>query len=297
MKRKGRDFPFTTLLSGHATSRVLSPTAGTVPQVQLTDLPMIKEGRAQKLRAAGIETVAQLAAVNLAELAKHPVFEADDGFVGQLHILQGYAEAHAKGAAVVHAADERLWDLPKPIIHMDLEFDGPAYEIFLYGFQDHDSGKTWQWFDHTKSGQTQLLKDFRDYVKNENPTIVTWGGNASDMVQLRRACEKNKLDTAWLKKMSWLDLQTDVVFTGNPETQRIYLPVRNFSSDTVAKFFGYEKPRLRIKDGYSALKLYQAYKRHPRPGIKADLCDYNIEDCKHTRLILDGVRALMEPYR
>jgi uncharacterized protein YprB with RNaseH-like and TPR domain len=65
----------------------------------------------------------------------------------------------------------------------------------------------------------------------------------------------------------------------------------------VAKFFGYQKPRLKVKDGYQALKLYQAYKRNPREGIKTDLCEYNAEDIKHTRLILDGVRDLMTVHR
>lgn len=258
---------------------------------------MIKQGRADKLKAAGIDTVEKLWKADLARLAEHPAFATDDGFLGQLHLLQGYAEAHAKGTAIVHAADERLWDLAEPVLHVDLEFDGPACEIFLYGFLDHSSGRLWQWFDHTRAGQTQLLKDFQAIIRDQDPTIVTWGGHASDVVQLRRACEKAKMETSWLRKVHWLDLQTDVVFTGNPETQRIYLPVRNFSSDTVAKFFGYEKPRLKVRDGYQALKLYQAYRRAPREGIKRDLCEYNAEDLKHTRLVLDGLRTLMSSHR
>ncbi|MHB8634295.1 MAG: ribonuclease H-like domain-containing protein, partial [Thermoplasmatota archaeon] len=123
------------------------------------------------------------------------------------------------------------------------------------------------------------------------------GGHSSDVVQLRRACERFRFEAGWLRRVQWLDLQTDVVFTGNPESQRVYLPVKNFSSDTVAKFFGYQKPRLKVRDGYQALKLYQAYKRHPREGIQRDLCDYNMEDIRHTRLILDGLRTLMGGHR
>ncbi len=264
---------------------------------QLIDLPMVKEGRAQKLRSAGIDTVEKLWKADLDALAKHKVFEVDDGFVKQLHLLQGYAEAHAKGEAIVHAADERLWDLREPILHVDLEFDGPAIEIFLYGYLDHKSGKIEQWFDASRSGQESLLRRFHQRVKDEDPTLVTWGGDSSDIVQLRRACERYNIETKWLKTARWLDLQKDVVFTGSPETQRLYLPVKNFSSDTVAKFFGYQKPRLRVKDGYQALKMYQAYKRAPREGIKLDLMEYNAEDIKHTALILDGVRKLMEKFR
>jgi uncharacterized protein YprB with RNaseH-like and TPR domain len=180
---------------------------------------------------------------------------------------------------------------------VDLEFDGPAAEIFLYGLLDHKTSKIDQWFDSSRAGQETLLRDFLRLIRDLDPTVVTWGGNSSDVVQLRRACEKYRMDSRWLSKVKWLDLQTQVVYTGNPETQRIYLPVRNFSSDTVAKFFGYQKPRLKVKDGYQALKLYQAYKRNPREGIKTDLCEYNAEDIKHTRLILDGVRDLMTVHR
>jgi predicted RecB family nuclease len=263
---------------------------------QLTDLPMIKQGRADRLRAAGIDTVEKLWKADLADLAKHPAFATDDGLLGQLPLLQGYAKAHASGKPVVYASD-RLFKLKEPVIHIDLEFDGPAAEIFLYGWMDHGSGKLDQWFDHTRAGQERLLKDMIKLVKDQDPTIVTWGGASSDLVQLRRACEKYKMDTKWIRQVKWLDLQTDVVYTGNPETQRVYLPVKNFSSDTVAKFFGYQKPRLKVKDGYQCLKLYQAYRRAPRDGIRRDLCEYNAEDVKHTRLILDGVRDLMKGHR
>jgi predicted RecB family nuclease len=275
---------------------VASPQA--VPDgPQLTDLPMIKQGRADRLRAAGIDTVEKLWKADLADLAKHPAFATDDGLLGQLPLLQGYAKAHAAGKPVVYASDDRLFNLKEPIVHIDLEFDGPAAEIFLYGWMDHKSGKLEQWFDHTRQGQERMLRDMIQLVKDQDPTVVTWGGASSDLVQLRRACEKYKMDTRWIRQVKWLDLQTDVVYTGNPETQRVYLPVKNFSSDTVAKFFGYQKPRLKVKDGYQCLKLYQAYRRAPREGIKRDLCEYNAEDVKHTRLVLDGVRELMKGHR
>jgi predicted RecB family nuclease len=274
------------------------PGAQAVPDgPQLTDLPMIKQGRADRLKAAGIDTVEKLWKADLADLAKHPAFATDDGLLGQLPLLQGYAKAHASGKAVVYAADERLFDLKEPVLHLDLEFDGPAAEIFLYGFLEHKTGKVTQWYDHTKAGQERLLRDLIALIKDKDPTIVTWGGASSDLVQLRRASEKYKIDPKWIRQVRWLDLQTDVVYTGNVESQRIYLPVKNFSSDTVAKFFGYQKPRLKVKDGYQALKLYQAYRRAPREGIKRDLCEYNAEDIKHTRLILDGVRDLMKGHR
>ena len=272
-------------------------TATAPPGPQLTDLPMIKQGRADRLKAAGIDTVEKLWKADLGKLADHPVFETDDGLLGQLPLLQGYAEAHAKGQAIVYAADPRLFALKEPIYHVDLEFDGPAAEVFLWGFVEHKTGRLEQWFDHTRSGQQAMLERFHKLVKDEDPTIVMWGGHSSDILQIRRSCEKYRQPTDWVRKVRWFDLQTDLVFTGNPETQRVYLPVKNFSSDTVAKFFGYQKPRLRVKDGYQALKLYQAYRRSPRPGIKEDLCAYNAEDCRHTRITLEGVRKLMEGHR
>lgn len=270
--------------------------AGLGPSLpELTDLPMIKEGRAERLRQAGIDTVEKLWKADLGKVAAHPAFAQDDGLLGQLPLLQGYAEAHCKGSAIVYAADPRVLETHEPIIHMDLEFDGPASQVFLYGFLRHEREIVEQWFGHTHRDQEQMLKDFRRMCKDEDPTIVTWGGNASDVVQLRRACEHYKMDAGWLRGVRWFDLQTEVVFTGNPESQRVYLPVRNFSSDTVAAFFGYKKPKLKVRDGYRALRLYQAYRSRPREAIKEDLMEYNAEDIKHLKITLDGLRKLMQP--
>jgi predicted RecB family nuclease len=262
-------------------------------EVKLTDLPMVKGGRAERLKAAGIDTVEKLWQADIDMLRRHPAFQQDDGFLGQLPLLQGFAKAHATGKPVIYAADERLFRLKEPVVHLDLEFDGPACEVFLWGFLDHTSERVEQWFDADRHGQEDLLKRFRARVKADDPTVVTWGGRTSDVVQLRRACERYHMPTQWLREVKWLDLQQDVVYTGNAESQRVYLPVRNFSSDTVAKYFGYQKPRLAVRDGYQALRLYHTYKRTPRDGIKRDLCDYNAEDIRHTRLILEGLRDLM----
>ncbi len=254
---------------------------------------MIKQGRADRLMAAGIDSIEALWKADLGDLAGHPAFEGDEGFLGQLPLLQGYAEAHSKGSAVVYAEDPRIFELQEPIIHMDLEFDGATSEIFLYGFMDHAKGDVFQWFEHTRKGQEGLLRDFQAMCKDQRPTVVTWGGRSSDTVQLRRACEKYGMPTKWLQEVDWFDLQNDLVYTGSPETQRVYLPVRKFKSEQVAMFFGYEKKRLPVKDGYHALRLYRTYKRNRKEGIKNDLCVYNAEDIVHLQVILDGLRKLM----
>ncbi len=262
----------------------------------LLDLPMIKEGRAERLRQAGIKTVEQLWKADLDKLAGHAAFGGDEGFVRtQMPILQGFAQAHCENKAVVYAADPRLFELDEPIIHMDLEFDGPATEIFLYGMLDHDSQEVTTWFEHTRRGQETLLRDFRALCKDQNPTMVTWGGATSDTVQLRRASEKYGISPKWVNEVQWLDLQTDVVYTGSPETQRVYLPVTKFKSERVAQFFGYKKPRLKVKDGYHALRLYRTFRRRQDERIKRDLIEYNAEDIRHTRLVLEGLRDLMRP--
>lgn len=253
---------------------------------------MVKEGRAERLRAAGIDTVEKLWKADFAKLAASNAFDGDEGFLGQIPLLQGYAKAHANGAPVLYAADPRIYELEEPIVHMDLEFDGPASEIFLYGMLEHESGKVDSWFDHTRKGQEKLLRDFKKLCET-GCTMVTWGGASSDTVQLRRASEKYGINPSWVKKVNWFDLQHEVVYTGNPETQRVYLPVSKFKSERVAQFFGYEKPRLKVKDGYHALRLYRTFKRRQNDQIRQDLIEYNAEDIHHTRIILNGLRDLM----
>ncbi len=254
---------------------------------------MVKEGRAERLRAAGIDTVEKLWKADIEALRASGKFDGDEGFLGQLPLLQGFAEAHAKGEAIVYAADPRIYDLQEPIIHMDLEFDGPKSEIFLYGMLDHDTGKTTSWFDHTRAGQEKLLRDFKALCET-GATMVTWGGASSDTVQLRRASEKYGIDPKWVNKVNWFDLQQEVVYTGNPESQRVYLPVSKFKSEKVAQYFGYEKPKLKVKDGYHALRLYRSFRTSRSAAIKKDLIEYNREDIVHTQLILNGLREMMK---
>ncbi len=266
------------------------------PAVELTDLPMIKENRAQRLREAGVESIEDLWQADPDVLAQHPAFEHDVGFIRtQLPLLQGFARAHHEKQALVYAADPRLFELHEPIIHMDLEFDGPRSEIFLYGMLDHETEDVTSWFDISRAGQQRMLEDFRDLCKNQSPTMVTWGGASSDTVQLRRACDKYGISNRWVNDVHWFDLQNEVVYTNSPESQRVYLPVRKFKSERVAQFFGYEKPRLKVKDGYHALKLYRHLRRTDDPQVRQDLIEYNAEDIKHTRIILNGLRDLMEP--
>lgn len=256
---------------------------------------MIKEPRAVKLRAAGIDSVEALWKADLSLLETHPEFENDLGFVRkQLPLLQGFAEAHHKDEAIVIAEDPRLFDLNEPIIHMDLEFDGPATQVFLYGMLDHHSREVTSWFETSRRGQERILREFRDLCKDQDPTVVTWGGDTSDIVQLRRASEKYGIPTKWVNDISWMDLQNQVIYTGSAETQRVYLPVSKFKSERVAQFFGYAKPKLNVKDGYHALRLYRAYRRNQKEQIKTDLIAYNAEDLHHTRIILDGLRDLMK---
>ncbi len=254
---------------------------------------MVKEGRAERLRSAGIRTIEQLWKADVDALRATGKFDGDEGFLGQIPLLQGFAQAHHKKEAIVYAADPRIYDLAEPIVHMDLEFDGPRSEIFLYGMLDHETQKTTSWFEHTRAGQERLLRDFRKLCL-DGCTMVTWGGASSDTVQLRRASEKYGINPDWVKKVNWFDLQNEIVYTGNPETQRLYLPVSKFKSERVAQFFGYEKPRLKVKDGYHALRLYRTYKKTRNAGIKKDLIEYNAEDIVHTRIILEGLRALMK---
>ena len=58
---------------------------------------MIKQGRADRLKAAGVDTVEKLWKCDIADVARHPAFATDDGLLGQLPLLQGYAKAHATG--------------------------------------------------------------------------------------------------------------------------------------------------------------------------------------------------------
>lgn len=261
----------------------------------LRRLPLVGATRALLFWQIGVRSLADIANLDEAEFVNDPRVEAyPDGSIGDAFpLIQGYAQAITQGAPLVVAPEPVFETLEGPFIHFDLEFIAGIGEVFLWGLKRDAEPEITQWFGHSKEDQRESLIRFKTLVEEEDPLFVAYGSTASDEVAIRDAARRFNLEGQWLKDMRFFDLLQRVIFTESPETQRLYLPVRNLKCGVVAEWFGYRKPRsVDIKDGYHAFKLYQRYKQRPDPRVKDRLMRYNAEDLYQTEIIFNGLKDL-----
>jgi predicted RecB family nuclease len=266
----------------------------------LRQLPLVGATRAQLFWKLGCRSLADIAALDEHAFQSHPIVQLypDGSILDSFPLIQGFARAIAEQRAIVVAPEPLFERLRGPFVFFDLEFVAGQGEVFLWGLKHGADDRVEQWFAHTRQGQRDAVERFRDLVLQEDPLFVAYGSTASDEVSIREAARRFGLDGAWMRQMRFLDLLQRVVFTESPETQRVYLPVRNLRCGVVAEFFGYEKPRsVDIKDGYQAFRLYQRYKRRPDPTVRDRLMRYNAEDLHQTQCIFQGMQRLFAAHR
>jgi predicted RecB family nuclease len=84
-----------------------------------------------------------------------------------------------------------------------------------------------------------------------------------------------------------VDLYFDVVL---PATE---WPTRDYSLKTLAKFLGF-KWRDTHPSGAALIEWYHRWIETGDAGIRQRILDYNEDDCRATRVLLDGIRALAD---
>src|SRR5258708_24986187 len=84
-----------------------------------------------------------------------------------------------------------------------------------------------------------------------------------------------------------VDLYFDVV---RPKTE---WPTRDFSIKTLAKFLGFEW-RDASPSGAASIEWFDRWAKTGNPEIKTRIIDYNEDDCRATRVLLDGIRSMVE---
>jgi predicted RecB family nuclease len=72
------------------------------------------------------------------------------------------------------------------------------------------------------------------------------------------------------------------------ETER---PTRDYSIKTLAKYLGFKWRDLH-SSGAASIEWYDRGAGTGDPAIKQRILDYNEDDCRATRVLLDGIRTL-----
>lgn len=82
-----------------------------------------------------------------------------------------------------------------------------------------------------------------------------------------------------------IDLYTDVVLRSTE------WPVHDYSLKTLARYLGF-KWRDPHPSGAASIEWYERWTDTRDPSLKQRILEYNEDDCRATRVLLDGIRAL-----
>ena len=82
-----------------------------------------------------------------------------------------------------------------------------------------------------------------------------------------------------------IDLYSDVVLRATE------WPTRDHSIKTLARYLGFAW-RDTHPSGAASIEWFDRWCREHNPSVKQRILDYNEDDCRATRVLLDGIRAL-----
>lgn len=263
-------------------------------QNELTEVPLIGYRRARVLLNMSIQSIEQLANyegnMGTAECACLPnyVFE----------MSKNYAKAIIANKPIV-TAKPPLFKEDRKIYFFDAEYrpfaensrsDKPL--IFLLGIMS-TNGKIKQHFLDNPEKEEELLNEFREWLKEETPILVTYASTSAEKPQLKKAFKRWGMPTTELKNV-FFDLYYDCIFTQNPTKQVIFLPVRGqMSVKDVSVFLGYQEHESKISDGIGALSEYNDFLTTGDNQSKNELLDYNKSDLERTKFIFDVIKKLI----
>ena len=182
-------------------------------------------------------------------------------------------------------------------IFFDVETDPMQDICYLHGFIERR---------HGDNATERFVSFFADEVSREaeeaafraawtylsaNPGAIIYYYSKYERTTYRKlqerypsVCSADDIENLFVPERA-VDLYFDVV-----EPAMLW-PTRDHSIKTLAKHLGF-KWRDTDPSGSASIEWYQRYCENRDPTIKTRILDYNEDDCRATRVLLDGVRNL-----
>ena len=194
-----------------------------------------------------------------------------------------------------------LLPLQLPSRHLEIFFDieaDPMQDIcYLHGFLerrggDNASERFVAFFadDATREAEEQVFRDAWTYLRANSDAVIFYYSKyertAYRKLQARYpgACTPEEVEALFARDRS-VDLYFDVV-----EAATMW-PTRDHSIKTLAKFLGFSW-RDTDPSGAASIEWYQRWTEQRDPAIKSRILEYNEDDCRATRVLLDAVRRI-----
>ncbi len=200
-----------------------------------------------------------------------------------------------KGAAYLTAP------LSLPVIDKELFFDievDPLRDIcYLHGFLERTgSGNNTERFiaffadEQTRESEEKAFQDAWAYIKEVQPAAIYYYSKYERTIyrKLRKkypdVCSEQDIEDLFSSPRT-VDLYFDVVLMATE------WPTRDYSLKTLAKHLGFAW-RDTHPSGAASIEWFDRWVKTRDTATRQRVLDYNEDDCRATRVLLDGIRAL-----
>ncbi len=262
----------------------------------LTLIPML--GRTVRdAMEASVPTVAALASSDLSDfLVKgKPIFKG----VGaeRLATFQARAKLLTDPLATPYLKAPIALPFSEVEFFFDIEVDPLRDFTYLHGIVERRGGDSANerfiaFFtdDETAESECDAFARSVAYLNSE-PSATIWYYSKYERTLYRKlrarypdVCSAQDIEKLFDAQRA-IDLYNDVV------TKATEWPTHDHSIKTLAKYLGFSW-RDSNPSGAASIEWFDRWVRERDPAVKARILDYNEDDCKATRVLLDGIRGL-----
>lgn len=263
------------------------------------DLTLISElGRAKRDAMSGrIKTVAELATISPEKYTK----ENKTAFPG---IGPDTLTKFHERAKLLSSPKPRPY-LKAPItlptheleVFFDIEVDPMRDVCYLHGFierrgRDNSTEKYIGYFtsDTTPGAEEAAFAQAMDYIRRAQPCAIFYYSKYERTIYRKlqakypNVCSADDIE-ALFEPTNTVDLYFDVV---RPHTE---WPTHDFSIKTLAKYLGFHW-RDTHPSGAASIQWFDEWVKTGARDTKQRILDYNEDDCRATRVLLDAIRKL-----
>ena len=264
----------------------------------LTLIPELGRDVRDKLRGA-FATIAEFAAADLAPWIRGS--KTTFGRLGRDRLLDFQARARLLKSPHPRPYRKAALSLPRAEreLFFDIEVDPLRDLCYLHGFVertwslDGESGERYvACFAETATpdGERRAFAEAWEFVSRSRPCAIYYYSPYERTfwrrLQARHPgiCSEAEVDAVFADPAT-VDLYTEVVRVATE------WPTHDTSIKTLAKLFGFAW-RDSEPSGAASIEWYHRYVETGDPALRRRLLDYNEDDCRATRVLLDGLRTL-----
>jgi len=182
-------------------------------------------------------------------------------------------------------------------LFFDVEVDPMRDVCYLHGFVERTSGDnaterfvTFFAADVTPAAEGQAFRDAWAFMRAAQPAATYYYSKYERTIyrKLRKkyphVCTEAEIEALFASPLM-IDLYNDVV------RKATEWPTRDFSLKTLAKYLGFAW-RDTHPSGAASIEWFDRWVKTGDAAVRQRILDYNEDDCRATRVLLDGIRAL-----